>query len=122
MSKACTMPAPTAASSRTVDAGTAAAGPARLPRRLTGAPGRARRAAAGLRAGAWAGGTLAHPGPAAIAPAPRIGPPGRPRTAALGGGSVPVRDLASAIRNQPPAEHDWDALHMPGAVQSYGVL
>ena len=35
-----------------------------------------------------------------------------------------MRDLASAIRNQPPAEHDydWDALHMPGAVQSYGVL
>ena len=35
-----------------------------------------------------------------------------------------MRDLHAAIRNQPPAEHsyDWDPLHMPGSVQSYGVL
>ena len=35
-----------------------------------------------------------------------------------------MRDLQAAIRNQPPAEHpyDWDPVHMPGAVQSYGVL
>jgi len=35
-----------------------------------------------------------------------------------------MRDLRAAIRNQPAAEHpyDWDPLHMPGSVQSYGVL
>jgi len=35
-----------------------------------------------------------------------------------------MRDLRAAIRNQPPAEHqfDWDPLHMPGAIQPYGVL
>jgi light-regulated signal transduction histidine kinase (bacteriophytochrome) len=35
-----------------------------------------------------------------------------------------MRDLRAAIRNQPPADHpyDWDPLHMPGSVQSYGVL
>jgi len=35
-----------------------------------------------------------------------------------------MRDLSAALRNQPPAEHayDWDPLHMPGLVQSYGVL
>lgn len=35
-----------------------------------------------------------------------------------------MRDLRAAIRNQPPADHpyDWDPLHMPGAVQSYGTL
>jgi light-regulated signal transduction histidine kinase (bacteriophytochrome) len=35
-----------------------------------------------------------------------------------------MRDLRAAIRNQPPAEHDydWAPIHMPGAVQSYGVL
>jgi light-regulated signal transduction histidine kinase (bacteriophytochrome) len=35
-----------------------------------------------------------------------------------------MRDLHAAIRNQPPADHpyDWDPAHMPGAVQSYGVL
>jgi light-regulated signal transduction histidine kinase (bacteriophytochrome) len=35
-----------------------------------------------------------------------------------------MRDLRAAIRNQPPAEHDydWDPMHMPGSVQSYGVL
>lgn len=35
-----------------------------------------------------------------------------------------MRDLRAAIRNQPPAEHDydWAPMHMPGMVQSYGVL
>lgn len=35
-----------------------------------------------------------------------------------------MRDLSAAIRNQPPAEHayDWAPIHMPGSVQSYGVL
>jgi light-regulated signal transduction histidine kinase (bacteriophytochrome) len=35
-----------------------------------------------------------------------------------------MRDLRGAIRNQPAAEHDydWAPIHMPGAVQSYGVL
>ncbi len=35
-----------------------------------------------------------------------------------------MRDLRAAIRNQPPAEHDydWAPMHMPGLVQSYGVL
>jgi light-regulated signal transduction histidine kinase (bacteriophytochrome) len=33
-------------------------------------------------------------------------------------------DLRAALQNQPPAEHphDWAAIHMPGSVQSYGVL
>lgn len=35
-----------------------------------------------------------------------------------------MRDLRAAIRNQPPAEHqyDWDPLHTPGTIQPYGVL
>ena len=35
-----------------------------------------------------------------------------------------MRDLRAAIRNQPPAEHqyDWDPLHTPGSIQPYGVL
>jgi light-regulated signal transduction histidine kinase (bacteriophytochrome) len=35
-----------------------------------------------------------------------------------------MRDLRAAIRNQPPAEHDydWAPIHMPGSVQAYGVL
>jgi chemotaxis family two-component system sensor kinase Cph1 len=35
-----------------------------------------------------------------------------------------MRDLRAAIRNLPPAEHeyDWAPMHMPGSVQSYGVL
>jgi light-regulated signal transduction histidine kinase (bacteriophytochrome) len=35
-----------------------------------------------------------------------------------------MRDLRAAIRNQPPAEHDydWAPIHMPGTVQGYGVL
>ena len=35
-----------------------------------------------------------------------------------------MRDLRAALRNQPPAEHDydWAPMHMPGTVQSYGVL
>ena len=35
-----------------------------------------------------------------------------------------MRDLRAALCNQPPAEHDydWAPMHMPGAVQSYGVL
>jgi chemotaxis family two-component system sensor kinase Cph1 len=35
-----------------------------------------------------------------------------------------MRDLSAALRNQPPVEHAYDRqpLHMPGAVQSYGVL
>ena len=35
-----------------------------------------------------------------------------------------MRDLRAAIRNQPAVDHpyDWDPLHMPGSVQSYGVL
>ena len=35
-----------------------------------------------------------------------------------------MRDLRAAIRNQPPAEHeyDWAPMHMPGSVQDYGVL
>jgi light-regulated signal transduction histidine kinase (bacteriophytochrome) len=35
-----------------------------------------------------------------------------------------IRDLAAALRNQPPAEHeyDWAPIHMPGTIQSYGVL
>jgi hypothetical protein len=33
-------------------------------------------------------------------------------------------DLRAALQNQPPAEHeyDWAPIHMPGSVQSYGVL
>jgi light-regulated signal transduction histidine kinase (bacteriophytochrome) len=35
-----------------------------------------------------------------------------------------MRDLRAAIRNQPPAEHqyDWDPLHTPGTIQPYGAL
>jgi light-regulated signal transduction histidine kinase (bacteriophytochrome) len=35
-----------------------------------------------------------------------------------------MRDLRAAIRNEPAAEHeyDWAPMHMPGSVQSYGVL
>lgn len=35
-----------------------------------------------------------------------------------------MRDLSAAIRNLPPAEHeyDWLPMHMPGSVQAYGVL
>ncbi len=35
-----------------------------------------------------------------------------------------MRDLRAALHNQPPAEHeyDWAPIHMPGSVQSYGVL
>lgn len=35
-----------------------------------------------------------------------------------------MRDLRAAIRNQPPAEHDydWAPIHMPGSVQAYGTL
>lgn len=35
-----------------------------------------------------------------------------------------MQDLAAALRNQPPARHDydWDPIHMTGAVQSYGAL
>ena len=35
-----------------------------------------------------------------------------------------MRDLSSALRNQPPADHeyDWAPIHMPGSIQSYGVL
>jgi light-regulated signal transduction histidine kinase (bacteriophytochrome) len=35
-----------------------------------------------------------------------------------------MQDLSAALRNQPPARHeyDWDPIHMPGAVQSYGAL
>jgi light-regulated signal transduction histidine kinase (bacteriophytochrome) len=35
-----------------------------------------------------------------------------------------MRDLRAAIKNQPPAEHeyDWAPIHMPGSVQAYGVL
>jgi light-regulated signal transduction histidine kinase (bacteriophytochrome) len=35
-----------------------------------------------------------------------------------------IRDLSSALRNQPPAEHeyDWAPIHAPGSIQPYGVL
>lgn len=35
-----------------------------------------------------------------------------------------MRDVSAAIRNQPPAVHDydWAPYHMPGSVQPYGVL
>ncbi len=35
-----------------------------------------------------------------------------------------MRDLSSALRNQPPAEHeyDWAPIHMPGSIQPYGAL
>jgi light-regulated signal transduction histidine kinase (bacteriophytochrome) len=35
-----------------------------------------------------------------------------------------MRDLSAAIRNQPPVDHlyDWDPVHLPGSVQSYGAL
>ena len=35
-----------------------------------------------------------------------------------------MRDLSAALRNQPPVEHAYDnvVMHMPGSIQSYGVL
>ena len=35
-----------------------------------------------------------------------------------------MRNLTAALRNQPPAEHDydWAPIQMPGSIQPYGVL